>query len=171
MVGLHEILLSHSDFIFRPQEEVPWMVGIRVLETFPSLQPPVLFPSSQPLPVSTGPWCMTQRKVTTANIPVNRMARQLEGHRGKCAKAEAQQLKGVVADSCTGRAIAIHPALFLWCTWCTVVCSRLLPSVMTKSMEPEWKDMELVILCIQDVEHVLVQSPRKPFNLKWTRKD
>jgi hypothetical protein len=35
MVGLHEILLSHFDFLFRPQEEVPWMVGITVLETSP----------------------------------------------------------------------------------------------------------------------------------------
>lgn len=131
MVGLHEILLSHSDFIFRPQGEVPWMVGITVLETSPSLQPPVLFPSSQPLHVSTEPWCLTQRKVTTANIPVNRMARQLKGHRGKCAKEEAQQLKGIVADRCTGLAIAILPALVLWCAWCTVVCSRLLQSVMT----------------------------------------
>jgi hypothetical protein len=41
-------------------------------------------------------------------------------------------------------------------------------------MEPEWKDVELVILYIQDVEgavHVLVQSPRKPFKVKWTTKD
>jgi hypothetical protein len=32
MVGLHEIFLSHSDVIFTPQDEVPWMVGITVTD-------------------------------------------------------------------------------------------------------------------------------------------
>jgi hypothetical protein len=54
MVGLHEILLSHFDFLFRPQEEVPWMVGITVLETSPLFTILFCSPPATPHPCQLG---------------------------------------------------------------------------------------------------------------------
>jgi hypothetical protein len=100
----------------------------------------------------------------TANIPVNRMARQLEENRGKCAEGEVQQLKGVTADRCTGRAIAILPAVILWLE-VVVDCNDKIDG---NSVAGHGISNSVYPGCGGSCS-CSCSSPRKPYNVKWIK--